>query len=313
MSTTTSTMRWVTLALALSLFGCDGEGSDSSETRSKASTTNKKSKAKKAKKAKKEKPGPRKTLSPEECSKRVASLEKQLGVFAAEVTLEVDEKIQVPRFDSMVGNPVSDVTLVVVEAGGTMTVAGAVSNDLETSLKRVQTLWKSFHPNETRKVWHAAFTVDATLPVARLAPAVEAARTAGWTPSLLVRVPNRERVDAKGPPWVDKVLERARQPTLSSADRVKVLDEGIRRVAESCTDLTKALNAVSAESVDPNQRGKLLTDIVPEAVKSCACDTDVDALAVLLLERLGGGAQYRLFALPDKLPQSGTVEDIAKK
>lgn len=249
------------------------------------------------------------------CPERVTMMQKRLTAASERpAELGVDAGITVPRVDQIIGEEVPPAPVIAMSATG-VTVDGQEVDDIVALLERKRALWRSFNPGVTNKSWPVLFTADAELELREVGALVKAVRQAGWTPWLMVQVPDHERVPRDPPPWVKELITALYTERWEPTEKASRLADAIARaVGTSCAPLAKAFAAVSANSVDPSDKGKLLAAELPKGVASCDCRVDVDALEALIVETLAGSdLRYRAVPLPANIADVGTVQDLVKR
>lgn len=247
------------------------------------------------------------------CSQRVAVMQKRLEAASARpAELGVDKGITVPRVDRVIGDEVPAAPIIAVSAESVL-VDGQPEEDVVPLLERKRELWKSFNPDKRRETWELVVTADAALPLARLAALIEAVRKAGWTPLLMVQIPDYPRVPRNPPPWVKELFTSLKKDDLEPSAKASKIADAIARAARPCPSLAPAFAAVSSKSVDPAEKGKILAAELPKGVAACDCKLDVDALESLLVETLAGhDARYRVVPLTEPLT-GATVRDLVPR
>ena len=246
------------------------------------------------------------------CAERVAVMQKRLTAASERPgELGVDAGITVPRIDQVAGREVPPAPMIAVSAAA-VTVDGQEEADIVALLERKRALWKSFNPGVTNKQWDVVFTADAKLPAKRLAEIVNAVGHAGWTPWLMVRVPDYEHVPRDPPPWVKELITALHTEDWEPADKASRLSDAIARAVGTCASVVEVFGHLG-KSVDPSDKGKVLAAELPAGVAGCDCGLDVDALEALIVETLAGSdVRHRALPLPTTIADVGSVQDLAK-
>lgn len=237
------------------------------------------------------------------CAARVVLLERRVSE-AVSRPPQTGSELDVPRVDR--AQPWIDAPRVSL-VDTAYVVNGQRGPDWLSALERKRALWKIFHPAETKDTWDVVVAVDGRAPAARLSTVVGQLERAGWSPQLLVRLPDLEPIETDPPHWLVDVLGQVKGAASAEA-RLRLIADASDRATGGCTSLRERMTVVDQER-DPTKKPAAIRDALVDGLLGCECDADVAALEALAVFVIAGDtARYGVLAL-DGISSTGTIAE----